>query len=72
MNEAFEAVVGVAGNVDREVTVYDVKPKQGIVFGHDLYESARKDLFERTNRILSKIFRVAVCMGTLWIRMKTH
>jgi hypothetical protein len=48
MNEAFEEVVGVAAEVDREATVYDRNPEQRVVCASTLFEASKKDLLERS------------------------
>ena len=48
LNEAFEEVVGVATKVKRDEAVYDQNPKQHVVNAQDLYEPARRDLYERS------------------------
>ena len=48
MNEAFEEVVGVSAEVDREMTVYDGKSGEGLVDLYDLMEPAREDAIARS------------------------
>jgi hypothetical protein len=55
MNEAFEEVVGVAAKVDREATVYDGRPKQGVIDLFELVEPAREDAIARSGYYLREV-----------------